>query len=59
MSVSYNNIEFAKLHALRAKNMLTCQLFLRAYMLTCLACSRAQVPTCLACSHALRAYVPT
>ena len=44
--------EFAKLHALYAKNVLTCQHALPAYVVTCLACLRAQVPTCLACSRA-------
>ena len=47
-------VKSAKLRALRAKNMLTCQCTLLAYVLTCLTCSRAHVPTCLAC---LRAHV--
>ena len=64
-----NDNESAKLRALRAKNVLTCQGALRAYVSTsqralhayvptCLACLRANVscvPTCLAC---LRAHVP-
>ena len=60
-------LESAKLRALRAKNMFTCQRALRAYVLThqcalralvptCPACLRAHVPTCLAC---LRAHIPT
>ena len=60
-------VKSAKLRALRAKNMLTCQCTLLAYVLTCLTCSRAHVPTCLACLRAhvrmcvacLRAHVPT
>ena len=40
-------IESAKLRALRAKNVLTCQRALRAYVLTCLACLRANVPCVL------------
>ena len=46
----------AKLRALRSKNVLACQLALRAYVLTCQRALRAHVPTCLAC---LRAHVPT
>ena len=39
-------IESAKLRALRAKNVLTCQRALRAQVPTWLACLRAHVPTC-------------
>ena len=42
--------------ALRAKNVLMCQIILRAYVFTCLTCLSADGPTCLAC---LRAHVPT
>ena len=48
--------ESAKLRALRAKNVLTCQRVLRAYVLTCLAWLRAHVSTCYTCS---RANMPT
>ena len=51
--------ESAKLRALRAKNVLTCQRALRAHVPTCLTCQRAlraYVLTCLAC---LCAHVPT
>ena len=65
--------ESAKLRALRAKNVLTCQRALRAhvpYVPTCLAClrahvscvlmcSRANVLCVLTCQRALRAYVLT
>ena len=56
-------MESAKLRALRAKNVLTCQrafgayllmdlAFLRVHVATCLACLRAHVATCLACFRA-------
>ena len=48
----------AKLCALCAKNVLTCQRALRAYVVTCkraFACLHADVPTCLAC---LRVHMP-
>ena len=45
-------VKSAKLRALRAKNVLTCQCTLLAYVLTCLTCSRAHVPACLACLRA-------
>ena len=48
-------IESAKLRALCAKNVLTCQRALCAYVPTCLACLRAHVPRSLA---RLRAHVP-
>ena len=48
--------ESAKLHALRAKNVLPCQRALRAYVLTCLRALRAYVLMCL---RVLRAYVLT
>ena len=41
----------AKLRALSAKNVFTCQTALRAYVLTWLTCLRAHVPTFLACSR--------
>ena len=49
-------IESAKLCATRAKNVLTCQRVLRAYVLTCQRALRAYV---LTCQRALRAYVLT
>ena len=49
----------AKLRALRAKNVLTCQHALRAYVLTCLASSRGNVSCVLTCLRALRVYVLT
>ena len=60
-------LESAKLRALRAKNVLTCQCALRAYVLTCQRALRAYVHTCqrasrayvLICQCALRAYVLT
>ena len=67
------NLEAAKLHALRAKNVLKCQRVLRADVITCLACLLAHVSTCLPCvftcsrvnvvcmltrSHDLSAHVP-
>ena len=69
-SYQNNHLESAKLCALHAKNVLTSQCALRAYVLnmpTCLECLcahmpmcyvglRAHVPTCLAC---LRVRVPT
>ena len=48
--------EYAKLRALRAKNVLMCQRALRAYMLTSQRVLRAHVHTC---QHVLRAYVFT
>ena len=62
--------ESAKLRAPRAKNVLTCQRVLHAYMLTCQRVLCAYVLTCyrvlcayvLTCQHALRAlraHVPT
>ena len=48
--------ESAKLSAMRAKNVLTCQHVLHVYILTCLACSRAHV---LTWQRVLRAYVLT
>ena len=53
------NKEHAKLCALRAKNVLTCQRTLSAYvphMPSCLVCLRNYVSTCLASS---RGRVPT
>ena len=47
--------ESAKLRALRAKNVHTCQRALRTYVLTYQRALRAYVPTCLVC---LRANVP-
>ena len=66
----FHENESAKLRATRAKNVLTCQRALRAYLPTCLTCLRAHVPTCLAClranvscvltrQRALRAYMLT
>ena len=49
---SNNFNESAKLRDLRAKNVLTCQRALHAYVPTCLAFLRAHVPTCFACSRA-------
>ena len=55
--------ESAKLRALRAKNLLTCQRVVcsRAHVPTCLAClitcSRAKVPCALTCSSANVLYV--
>ena len=46
--------ESAKLRALRAKNVLTCQRALRAYVLTC---QRAFCAYVLTCQRALRASV--
>ena len=46
----------AKLCTLRAKNVLTCQRALRAYLFTCQRASRAYVFTC---QRALPAYVLT
>ena len=65
-----NDNESAKLRALRAKNVLTCQgalraylstsqRALRAYMLTCLACLCAHVPCVLTGSRANVSCVPT
>ena len=59
--------ESAKLRALRAKNVLTCQRALRAYVLTCQHVLRAHVLTwqpalhayVFTCQRALRAYVIT
>ena len=59
--------EYAKLRALRAKNVLMCQRALRAYMLTSQRVLRAHVHTCqhvlranvFSCQRALRAYVFT
>ena len=42
-------LESAKLRALRAKNVLTCQRALRAYVPTCFACLRTHVSMCLVC----------
>ena len=61
------------MRALRAKNVLTCQRALCAYVLTCQRALRGNVPyvlkfsrvnvswvlTCLTCQHALRTYVLT
>ena len=44
--------ESAKLRALRAKNVLTCQRSLRAHVQTCLVCLHANVPCVLTCSCA-------
>ena len=52
----YEFLKSAKLRVIRAKNVITCQRALRAYILTCqralrayvLTCLRAHVPTCLA-----------
>ena len=52
----YIESESAKLRALRAKNVLTCQHDLRAYLLTCQRVVRAYV---LKCQRALRSYVLT
>ena len=49
--------ESAKLRALRAKNVLACQLALRAYVLTCQLALHAYVPYVLTCQNALCAYV--
>ena len=49
--------ESAKLRALRAKNVLTCQRSLRAHVQTCLVCLHANVPCLLTCQRALSAYV--
>ena len=43
--------ESAKLRALRAKNVLTCQRALRAQLSTCLGCLRANMPYLLTCSR--------
>ena len=48
--------ESAKLRALRAKNVLTCQCVLRAYVLSCQRALRAYVPMR---QRVLRAYVLT
>ena len=49
LKFSHSNVyyEAAKLLALHAKNILTCQRVLRAYVLTCQRALRAYVPTCL------------
>ena len=54
----FNSIfdESAKLRAMRAKNVLTCQRALCDYVLTCQRALRAYVFTC---QHALRVYVLT
>ena len=49
--------ESAKLHALRAKNMLTCLTYLHAHVPMCLACSCVLRAYMLMCQRALRAYV--
>ena len=59
--------ESAKLLAIRAKNLLTCQCALRAYVLTCQRSLRAYVPThqralhayVFTCQRTFRAYVLT
>ena len=48
----YKLNESARLRALRAKNVLTCQRALRTYVPMCLACLCAHVLTCLPCSRA-------
>ena len=48
--------ESAKLRALRAKNVLTCQCVLRVYVLTCQRALHAYV---LTCQRAFRTYVLT
>ena len=63
----YIFLESAKLRTLRAKNVLTCQCVLRAYVPMCQRALRAYVLTCqralraylLICQRALRAHVPT
>ena len=65
MKFNYNNVnieelihriitESAKLRALRAKNLFTCQSALRACLLTCQSALHAYV---LTCQRALHAYV--
>ena len=56
IKLSCHLTESAKLRALRAKNVLACQLALRAYVLTC---QRALCAYVLTCQCALRAYVVT
>ena len=51
--------ESAKLRALRAKNVLTCQHVLCAYMLPCQHALRDHVATCLACLSTNMPYVLT
>ena len=69
MSSAKNNVvklESAKLRALRAKKVLTCQRALRAYVLTCQHALRADVltrqsalrPLMVTCQLSLSAYVP-
>ena len=53
---SLDSVESAKLRALHAKNVFTCQRALRTYVLTCLAWSRAHVQMC---QRACCDYVPT
>ena len=50
---SLDSVESAKLRALRAKNVFTCQRALRTYVLTC---QRGHVQMC---QRACRDYVPT
>ena len=55
MSSAKNNVvklESAKLRALRAKKVLTCQRALRANVLCVLTCSRVNMPCVLTCSLA-------
>ena len=56
IKLSCHLTESAKLRALRAKNVLACQLALRAYVLTC---QRALCAYVLTCQCVLRAYVLT
>ena len=51
--------ESAKLRALRAKNVFTCQPAFYAYVLTCQRAFRAHVPARHVCQRAFRAQVPT
>ena len=44
----YEFLKSVKLRVIRAKNVITCQRALRAYVLTCKRALRAHVPTCLA-----------
>ena len=55
--VTYTHNESAKLHALHAKNMLTCQHALCAYVLTCSCAHLLCVLKCPRAKRALHAYV--
>ena len=63
----YEFLKSVKLRVIRAKNVITCQRALRAYVLTCKRALRAHVLTCqrvlhtdlLRCLTCPRAHVPT